>query len=72
MRGHSVSSSDVDALFKLPHGEFTAARNALVAELKKRHIYISQRGQSLRFAPHLHITPQDIQRLTDSLRELVR
>jgi hypothetical protein len=28
-------SSDVDALFKLPLGEFTAARNALAARLKK-------------------------------------
>lgn len=44
----------------------------LVAELKNRHIYISQRGQSLRFAPHLHITPHDIERLTTSLRELIR
>jgi hypothetical protein len=28
-------ASDVDELFKLPPGEFTAARNALVAKLKK-------------------------------------
>jgi hypothetical protein len=31
----SASDSDVDALFKLPLGEFTAARNALVAKLKR-------------------------------------
>jgi hypothetical protein len=29
------SPADVDALFKLPLGEFTAARNALVAQLKR-------------------------------------
>jgi hypothetical protein len=27
--------SDVDALFEVPLGEFTSARNALVARLKK-------------------------------------
>src|SRR5262252_8409186 len=31
----SASSSDVDALFKVPLDEFTAARNALAAQLKK-------------------------------------
>ena len=31
----STSSNDVDALFKVPLGEFTAARNALAAQLKK-------------------------------------
>ncbi len=35
MSGPSAPSGDVDALFKLPLGEFTAARNALVADLKK-------------------------------------
>lgn len=35
MNGPSAASSDVDALFKLPLGEFTAARNALAAQLKK-------------------------------------
>ncbi len=29
------ASTDIDALFKLPLGEFTSARNALVAQLKK-------------------------------------
>lgn len=35
MSGPSAPSTDVDALFKLPLGEFTAARNALVARLRK-------------------------------------
>jgi len=43
----------------------------LVAELKARHLYISQRGNSLRFAPHLHITENDLRRLTGALRDLV-
>jgi hypothetical protein len=34
MNGPSIPA-DVDALFKLPLGEFTSARNALVAQLKK-------------------------------------
>jgi hypothetical protein len=33
--GASAVPSDVDALFKLPLGEFTSARNALAAQLKK-------------------------------------
>jgi hypothetical protein len=35
MSGSSASSTDVDALFALPLSEFTSARNALVAQLKK-------------------------------------
>jgi hypothetical protein len=42
----------------------------LVGELKKRNIFISQRGNSLRFAPHLHINENDMGRLLSSLREL--
>lgn len=43
---------------------------SLVAELKKRDIYISQRGNSLRFAPHLHIDDHDVERLLSALTEL--
>jgi hypothetical protein len=35
MSRSSTSAADLDSLFKLPLGEFTAARNALVAQLKK-------------------------------------
>src|SRR5262249_10856283 len=52
---------------KLPQG----FKGNLVNELKEQHIYISQRGDSLRFAPHLHITEHDVERLTAALRELV-
>lgn len=42
----------------------------LVGELKQRNIFISQRGSALRFAPHLHITEHDEQRLYQALREI--
>jgi selenocysteine lyase/cysteine desulfurase len=44
----------------------------LVAELKARNIYISQRGNSLRFAPHLHVSEHDVDRLIKGLVELIR
>ena len=47
-----------------------AQMGSLVSELKKRNIYISQRGNAVRFAPHLHITDHDVVRLLDSLGEL--
>lgn len=43
----------------------------LVAGLRARNIFISQRGNSVRFAPHLHVTTQDIDRLIHALDELV-
>jgi len=44
----------------------------LVAELASRKIYISQRGEALRFAPHLHINDHDVEHLLVALEELVR
>jgi selenocysteine lyase/cysteine desulfurase len=49
------------AAFKTPN---------LVAELRKRSIFISQRGDSLRFAPHLYVDDHDVARLLESLDEL--
>ena len=43
----------------------------LVKELSSRGIYISQRGNALRFAPHLHITRHDIDSLIESLYDSV-
>jgi len=43
----------------------------LVAEMRKRNIYISQRGHSLRFAPHLWVDDHDVERLTEALDELL-
>jgi selenocysteine lyase/cysteine desulfurase len=47
------------------------ASGSIVAELRARQIYISQRGQSLRFAPHLYVNDGDIARLIDALALLV-
>ena len=44
----------------------------LVSELSRRNIYISQRGNALRFSPHLHVNDNDINRLLEALEELVR
>lgn len=44
----------------------------LVAELSKRKIYVSQRGNSVRFSPHLHITEHDISRFLETIDELLR
>lgn len=44
----------------------------LVAALRERDIYISQRGNALRFAPHLHVNTRDEERLVEALLELAR
>jgi selenocysteine lyase/cysteine desulfurase len=44
----------------------------LVAGLKQRNIYVSQRGNAIRFAPHVHITQHDVDRLLDCLSELIK
>ncbi len=49
---------------RLPDG----AANTLLAALRAQDVHISQRGASLRFAPHLHVTDQDLQRLLQALR----
>jgi hypothetical protein len=46
-------------------------RGNLVAELMTRRIYISQRGSAVRFAPHLHISADDLTRLEEALRQIV-
>lgn len=44
----------------------------LVADLKARNIFVSQRGSALRFAPHLHINEHDLHRLLEAVTELAR
>jgi selenocysteine lyase/cysteine desulfurase len=44
----------------------------LVNELRSRNIYISRRGNSLRFAPHLYINDTDISWLLTALMELIK
>jgi selenocysteine lyase/cysteine desulfurase len=53
---------------ELPH-DYTGN---LVADLKTENIYISQRGNSLRFAPHLHINEHDVVRLLEALERALR
>jgi len=43
----------------------------MVTALKERNIYISQRGNSLRFAPHLYINRHDEDRLLEALDQLI-
>ena len=51
----------------LPEGQ----AGDLVGALRKDNIYISQRGNALRFAPHLHINSHDEERLMEALERLV-
>jgi len=44
----------------------------LVAALRAQEIYVSRRGRSLRFSPHLHVDGADLERLLAALRRLVR
>jgi selenocysteine lyase/cysteine desulfurase len=44
----------------------------LVSALRQENIYISQRGNALRFAPHLYINSNDEKRLMEALERLVR
>lgn len=46
--------------------------NDLVAELRARKIFVSQRASAIRIAPHLYCTEQDIDRLEEALDELSR
>lgn len=39
----------------------------VVTGLKNKNIYISQRGNAIRFAPHLYISPRDVERLREAL-----
>jgi selenocysteine lyase/cysteine desulfurase len=43
----------------------------LVAALRAQDVYISRRGRSLRFSPHLHVDEEDVERLLGALRTIV-
>ncbi len=49
----------------------TGTLGSVVATLRAQDIHISQRGQSLRFAPHLHVNEADVQRLLRALRTVL-
>jgi selenocysteine lyase/cysteine desulfurase len=44
----------------------------LVAELRARKVFVSQRLNSIRVAPHLHCTAQDVDRLQNALVEILQ
>lgn len=46
--------------------------NNLVAALRTRKVFISQRANAIRIAPHLHITVEDTDRLLETLNAFVR
>jgi selenocysteine lyase/cysteine desulfurase len=50
----------------LPDG----AAGTVVTALRAQDIFISQRGRSLRFAPHLHVDDHDVQRLVQALHAM--
>lgn len=52
---------------KLPRG----FSGSLVAELKTQNIYVSQRGEAIRFSPHLYVGTEDVERLTTALARCV-
>lgn len=44
----------------------------LVSQLVENKIFISQRGSALRFAPHLHVNEDDVDRLLETLSRVMR
>lgn len=65
-----------DPLYSSPHilGAQLPAnfRGNIVAQLSSRHVFISQRGPSIRFSPHLHVDQSDLDRLLLSLDEIIK
>ena len=43
----------------------------LVADLRAQNLHISQRGDALRFSPHLFVTANDVDRLTRALQQWI-
>ena len=43
----------------------------LVSEMKKQNIYISQRGSAVRFAPHVYINQNDLDRLFTAFEKIL-
>ncbi|MDE0207258.1 MAG: aminotransferase class V-fold PLP-dependent enzyme [Candidatus Tectomicrobia bacterium] len=44
---------------------------ALLEDLRRREVYVSQRGTSLRVSPHVYNTPEDLGALVEALRAAV-
>ncbi|MGH2849976.1 MAG: aminotransferase class V-fold PLP-dependent enzyme [Solirubrobacteraceae bacterium] len=65
--GYEIAPRDQRGPHMLGVGLPRDAANAIAADLGQRRIIASVRGSSLRIAPHLHITPEDIERLAEAL-----
>lgn len=46
----------------------SSAGSSMVSDLRAKNIFISQRGQSLRFAPHMYVNDNDVSRLLQALK----
>jgi selenocysteine lyase/cysteine desulfurase len=44
----------------------------LLAELKERNVFVSQRSNSIRIAPHLHCSANDVDRFQQALEQISR
>ena len=73
---NNLGFNTIEETLRCPHilGAVMPAnyRRNLISELRERNIFISQRGQSIRFAPHLFINENDINRLIHALNELIK
>jgi len=49
----------------------THFKGDLVGALRARQVYVSQRGSSVRFAPHLHVTEADLEQLFAALETIL-
>lgn len=49
-----------------------AYRGDFVGTLRTKNIFISQRGNAVRFAPHLHINDDDLARLLQTIEDVVK
>jgi selenocysteine lyase/cysteine desulfurase len=65
--GYEIAPSDQRGPHMLGIGLPRDAANAIAADLGERRIIASVRGSSLRIAPHLHATAEDIERLAEAL-----
>ena len=59
-------SSIVTAYFKKKDS------NKIVEQLKKRKVYVSKRGKSIRFSPHLYNTIDDIENAIEQIDSILK
>ena len=71
LRLEEVGLKPIPKPFRSPHILGATASEqileALVPALAQRHIFISRRGNSVRFAPHVHVDDNDLDRLFDTI-----